>query len=48
MNLTDYHKKKHKIKHNWVGMVTHWELCKRVKFDYSTKCYVYLQTRICP
>ena len=28
---------KYKSKHNWVGKVIHWELCKRLKFDHTTK-----------
>ena len=31
-------RKKYKTRHNWVGKVIHWELCKRLKFDHSTKC----------
>ena len=31
--------KEYKNRHDWVGKVIHWELCKRLKFDYNTKCY---------
>ena len=27
--------KESKTRHDWVGKVIHWELCKRLKFDYS-------------
>ena len=27
--------KKYMTWQNWVGMVIHWELCKRLKFDYT-------------
>ena len=32
--------KEYKIKHDWIGKVTHWELCKKLKFDHTTKWYV--------
>ena len=28
-------------RHDWVGMRIHWELCKRLKFDHTTKWYMY-------
>ena len=36
--------------HDWVGKVINRELCKRLKFDQTTKWYemVYAQTRIHP
>ena len=34
-------KKKHKKnKHGWVGTVIHWDLCKKLKFDNTTKWYM--------
>ena len=27
----------YKTKHDWVGKVIHWELCKEFKFDYTNK-----------
>ena len=33
--------KEYKTGHNWVGKVIHWESCKRLKFDYTTKWYIY-------
>ena len=30
---------KFKTRHDWVGKVIHWELCKRLKGDQTTKCY---------
>ena len=32
--------KEYKTKHNWVGMVIHWELCKKFKFDHTNKWYI--------
>ena len=29
--------KDHKTLHNWVEKMIHWELCKRLKFDYAYK-----------
>ena len=26
-----------KTKHEWVGKVIHWELCKRLKYDHADK-----------
>ena len=31
--------KEYKIRYNWVGKVIHWELCKKLKFDHTTKWY---------
>ena len=31
--------KKYKTKYAWVGKVIHWELCKILKFDHTTKWY---------
>ena len=28
-------------RHAWLGMVIHWELCKRFQFDYTAKWYMY-------
>ena len=33
--------KEYKIRHEWEGKVIHNELCKKLKFDYTTKWYVY-------
>ena len=33
--------KKHKTRHDWVGRVIHWELCKNLKFDHTTKWYMH-------
>ena len=33
--------KKYKTKHHWLGKVIHWELCKKLKFDYSTTWYMH-------
>ena len=33
--------KKYKMKHDWVGKVIHWELCKELKLDHTTKWYIH-------
>ena len=33
--------KEYKIRYNWVGKVIHWELCKKLKFDHTTKWYMH-------
>ena len=33
--------KDYKIRHGLVGKVIRWELCKRLKFDHSIKCYMH-------
>ena len=30
--------KKYKARHDWVGKVIHWEMCKKFKFDHANKC----------
>ena len=30
-------KKKSETRYNWLRKVIHWELCKKLKFDYTTK-----------
>ena len=29
------------MQHDWVGKVIHWQLCKRLKFDYANKWYTH-------
>ena len=33
--------KEYKTKHDWVGKVIHWELCKKMKFVHMNKWYMY-------
>ena len=33
--------KEYKTKHSWVGKVIHWELCKKFKFDNTSKWYMH-------
>ena len=33
--------KDNKTRHDWVGKVIHWEMCKKCKFDYTNKWYVH-------
>ena len=32
--------KEYKARHDWVGKVIHWEMCKKFKFDHTNKCYM--------
>ena len=29
------------LRHDWVGKVTHWELCKKLKFEHTNQWYMY-------
>ena len=31
--------REYKARHNWVGNVIHWEICKKFKFDHTNKWY---------
>ena len=33
--------KEYKTRHDWVGKVIHWELCKKLKFDHTKKSYMH-------
>ena len=33
--------REYKARHDWVGKVIHWEMCKKFKFDYTTKWYMH-------
>ena len=33
--------KEYKTRHDWVGKMTHWELCKKLKFDQTNKWYMH-------
>ena len=33
--------KEYKTKHNWVGKVIYWELCKKLEFDHTIKWYMH-------
>ena len=33
--------KAYKTRHNWVGKVIHWELCKKFTFDHTNKWYMH-------
>ena len=33
--------KEYKTRHNWVGKVIHWEMCKEFKFDHTNKWYMH-------
>ena len=33
--------KEYKTRHDWVGKVIHWELCKKLKFDHTNKWYIH-------
>ena len=36
--------KEYKTKHDWVGKVIHWEMCKKFKFDHMNKLYMHNPT----
>ena len=38
--VKDCEKVKLKTKHDWVDKVIHWEMCKKLKFDYTNKWYM--------
>ena len=31
----------YKARHDWVGKVIHWEMCKKLKFDHTNKWYMH-------
>ena len=33
--------KEYKTRHDWMGKVIHWELCKKFKFDHTNKWYLH-------
>ena len=33
--------KEYESRHDWVGKVIHWEMCKMLKFDHTTKFYTH-------
>ena len=33
--------KEYKTRHDWVGKVIHWEMCKKFKFDHTNKWYMH-------
>ena len=33
--------KEYKTRHDWVGKVIHWELCKKMELDHTTKWYMH-------
>ena len=33
--------KEYKTRHDWVGNVIHWELCKKFEFDHTNKWYMH-------
>ena len=37
----EFAQKEYKSRHNWVGKVIHWELCKGLKFGHTTKWYMH-------
>ena len=38
--------KEYKTRHDWVGKVVHWQLCKKLKFDHITKYYMHKQESV--
>ena len=39
-------RKEYKTRHDWVRKVTHWELCKKFKFDHTNKWYMHNQESV--
>ena len=33
--------KEYKVRHDWVGKVIHWEMCRKFKFDHTNKWYMH-------
>ena len=33
--------KEYKARHDWVGKMIHWEMCKKLKFDHANKWYMH-------
>ena len=33
--------KEYKARHDWVGKVIHWEMCKKYEFDHANKWYMH-------
>ena len=33
--------KEYKARHDWVGKVIHWEMCKKFQFDHANKWYMH-------
>ena len=33
--------RKYKARHDWIGKVIHWEMCKKFKFDHINKWYMH-------
>ena len=44
-NCSKLTEKENKTRHDWVGKLIHWELCKRLKFDHSTKPELILENK---
>ena len=38
--------KEYKVRHDWVGNVIHWEMCKKLKFDQTNKWYMHKPTHV--
>ena len=36
----------YKTRHDWVGKVIHWEMCKKFKFDHTNKWYMHKPTPV--
>ena len=38
--------KEYKTRHDWVGKVINWEMCKKFKFDHTNKWYIHNQSPV--
>ena len=39
--FSKFAQKEYKARHDWVGKVIHWEMCKKFKFDHTDKWYMH-------
>ena len=38
---SNFAQREYKARHDWVGKVIHWEMCKKLKFDHTNKRYMH-------
>ena len=38
--ISELAQKEYKTRHDWVGKVIHWEMCKKSEFDHTNKWYM--------
>ena len=40
-NCSKLPQKEYKERHDWVGKVVHWEMCRKFQFDHTSKWYIH-------